>query len=87
MNQEVGPNGVRDFQWDLPKVHAISHVKSDIERSGTTNHYNTELYENLHQRVRLVNTLCEYVIFLFDRSLRSRPEPEIKEKPKLQLGS
>lgn len=41
-----------DMDWDTIKVHAISHFRSDIARSGTTQHYNAELYENLHQTVR-----------------------------------
>lgn len=39
------------FDWDLVKVHAISHYREDITRSGSTHHYSAELYEHLHQKV------------------------------------
>lgn len=37
--------------WDVIKVHEICHFPRNIERSGATQHYNAELYENLHQKV------------------------------------
>lgn len=46
--------------WNTIKVHAMSHYRQDIERSGTTQHYSAELYENLHQIVCMVSAsiLC-----------------------------
>lgn len=43
----------KQFDWDLIKVHAISHYKEDIKRSGSTRHYSAELYEHLHQKVSM----------------------------------
>lgn len=40
--------------WDMVKVHAISHYKKDIVLSGTTYHYSSELFENLHQKVNFL---------------------------------
>lgn len=37
-------------EWETVKVHAISHYKGDIERSGATQHYSSETFENLHQK-------------------------------------
>lgn len=43
-----------NVDWDVVKVHAISHFREDIMRSGTTQHYSAELYENLHQTVKYI---------------------------------
>lgn len=45
---------IREWKWDVIKVHAISHFIGDIERSGATKHYSAESYEHLHQKVSLV---------------------------------
>lgn len=37
--------------WGIIKTHYISHFRSDIERSGVTQNYCTEMFENLHQKV------------------------------------
>lgn len=37
--------------WAVPKVHCISHYKGDIERSGVSSEYCSELFEHLHQKV------------------------------------
>lgn len=47
----------KEFEWKLNKIHAISHYKNDIKRSGATHHYNAELFENLHQKVMMSTVL------------------------------
>lgn len=37
--------------WGVIKTHYISHFRSDIERSGVSQNYCTEMFENLHQKV------------------------------------
>lgn len=43
--------GQNEFIWDIVKLHKISHCSADIERSGSTQHYSAELFENLHKSV------------------------------------
>lgn len=37
--------------WKFPKIHAISHYKEDIMRSGVTENYSAEMWEMLHKVV------------------------------------
>lgn len=41
------------FKWDIIKVHAITHFSADIRRGGCTQEYSAEMFENLHQEVRV----------------------------------
>lgn len=43
--------GEKEFIWDIPKIHMVSHYSADIIRSGSTHHYNAELFEHLHKKV------------------------------------
>lgn len=37
--------------WDVIKTHYIYHYRSDIERSGVSSNYCSELFEHMHQKV------------------------------------
>lgn len=72
---KVTDNISEDLQehWDVIKVHEICHFPRNIERSGTTQHYNAELYENLHQKVKfslLSVTSLQYPLFRLSKNLR-----------------
>lgn len=67
--------------WDIIKVHAITHYKKDIIRSGSTFQYSAEKYENLHQKVSFAVKFLEQC-FKFNSKLRCAKghiEEETKE--------
>lgn len=35
--------------WQLPKIHAMTHYYEDIKRGGVTSEYSAEMWENLHK--------------------------------------
>lgn len=63
-----------DFNWNINKIHAIAHLKADIQRSGSTHQFNAELYENLHQKVQSVFIII-HLIYSHSASIQVVKQP------------